>query len=195
MDDRVATLIRQGQSAAQDGNLEMARNYLQAAVDLDRTNPMAWLWLAGVLEEPNQVRNALEQVLILDPGNQRAEQGLAQLNQQFPQTPVFVSEISIPEVTPSRAAGTGMLGDTTAGTMTIEQQLRSQLPPPSSNPTSTSGALAPAGAMVYDNTAPTGNYVGPANQNDMPFRVAVVALGLMFLLGLCLFGLVLLRIV
>lgn len=195
MDDRVATLIRQGQSAAQDGNLEMARNYLQAAVDLDRTNPMAWLWLAGVLEEPNQVRNALEQVLILDPGNLRAEQGLAQLNQQFPQTPVFVSDISIPDVTSPRAAGTGMLGDTSAGTMTIEQQLRSQLPPPSSTPTSTSGALAPAGAMVYDNTAPTGNYVGSTNQNDMPFRVAVVALGLMFLLGLCLFGLVLLRIV
>ncbi len=195
MDDRVATLIRQGQSAAQDGNLEMARNYLQAAVDLDRTNPMAWLWLAGVLEEPNQVRNALEQVLMLDPGNVRAEQGLNQLNQQYPPAPVVESEPDRDDAPILRAAGTGMLGDTTAGTMTIEQELRSQLPPPSAGSTSTGGGLAPVGAMIYNEPAPTGNYAGSAGQNVMPYRVAVVALGLMFLLGLCLFGMVLLRIV
>jgi hypothetical protein len=193
MDDRVATLIRQGQSAAQDGNLEMARNYLQAAVDLDRTNPTAWLWLAGVLEEPTQVRNALEQVLMLDPSNERAEQGLAHLNSQYPPAPIFAEEPMVPDPMPTRAAGTGMLGDTTAGTMTIEQQLRSQLPPPSSTPTS--GTLAPVGVNIYDNPAPTGNYVRPTGQNDMPFRVAVMSLSLLFLFGLCVFGLVLLRIV
>lgn len=193
MDERVATLIRQGQSAAQDGNLEMARNYLQAAVDLDRTNPTAWLWLAGVLEEPSQVRNALEQVLLLDPGNERAEQGLAQLNTQFPAATPVMEEPAMAEPIPPRAAGTGMLGDTTAGTMTIEQELRSQLPPPTSVPTS--GGLAPVGAAVYDPPSPTGNYVRPAGQNDLPYRVAVMALLLMFLFGLCLFGAVLLRLV
>lgn len=194
MDDRVATLIRQGQSAAQDGNLEMARNYLQAAVDLDRTNPTAWLWLAGVLEEPGQVRNALEQVLMLDPGNERAEQGLAHLNSQYPPASIYVEESPPPpDPLPTRAAGTGMLGDTTAGTMTIEQQLRSQLPPPSATPTG--GGLAPVGATIYDPPTPTGNYVRPTGQNDMPFRVAVVSLVLLFLFGLCIFGIVLLRIV
>jgi hypothetical protein len=192
MDERVATLIRQGQSAAQDGNLEMARNYLQAAVDLDRTNPTAWLWLAGVLEEPSQVRNALEQVLMLDPGNERAEQGLAHLNSQYPPMAPVIEEPMIPDPIPARAAGTGMLGNTASGTMTIDQELRSQLPPPTSVPTT--GGLAPVGAAVYE-SAPTGNYVRPSGQNDLPYRVAVMALLLMFLFGLCLFGAVLLRLV
>jgi hypothetical protein len=192
MDDRVATLIRQGQSAAQDGNLEMARNYLQAAVDLDRTNPTAWLWLAGVLDDPAEMRNALEQVLMLDPGNERAAQGLAHLDSQYPPEPTY-AQTPITEEPPIRAAGTGMLGDTTAGTMTIEQQLRSQLPPPSSTPTGS--GLATVGASVYDTPSPTGNYVRPTTQSYMPFRIAVASLVLLFLFGLCIFGLVVLRIV
>lgn len=194
MDDRVSNLIRQGQSAAQDGNLEMARNYLQAAVDLDRTNPTAWLWLAGVLDDPADMRNALEQVLFYEPDNIRAAQGLAQLNERFPlEEPIEEEPLSAPDpVAAPRAAGTGMLGDVTAGTMTIEQQLRSQLPPPSAVPTG--GGLALSGAAVYDQSAPSGNYVRGAGQNDMLFRVLVMVLLFTFVVGLLVFVLVLLGI-
>ncbi len=194
MDDRVSNLIRQGQSAAQDGNLEMARNYLQAAVDLDRGNATAWLWLAGVLEEPGDVRNALEQVLVLDPDNPHAAEGLAQLNAQYPPEPEVVEEEPPPpEPVVVRAAGTGMLGDASAGTMTIEQQLRSGLPSPTAAPFS--GGLVPAGAAIYDQATPTGNYVRPVGQSDMLYKVMVMVLLFSFVLGLLLFGAVVLRLV
>jgi hypothetical protein len=195
MDERVATLIRQGQTAAQDGNLEMARNYLQAAVDLDRTNAVAWLWLAGVLEEPHAQRNALEQVLMLDPDNEHARDGLAQLNSDgFANEETLEMPPPPPTPTPDRAAGTGMLQDAGAGTMTIDQQLRSQLPPQSATPVLGS-AIAPVGSLPYQTSTPSGNYVTAAGQNDMPFRVGVIMLMLTLVLGLCLFGAVLLRIV
>ena len=196
MDERVAQLIRQGQQAAQDGNMEMARNYLQASVDLDRTNPTAWLWLAGVLEDPAAVRDALEQVLALDPGNIRAEQGLAQLEAQYPSAPPIPVIIPADEPefdpVPLRGAGTGMLG-TSAGTMTIEQELRASLQPAPS--TTTTASLATVGTPLYSDTAPTGNYNTTVEQNDTVYRVLVFTLLLTFILGLILFGLILLRVI
>lgn len=202
MDERVAQLIRQGQQAAQDGNMEMARNYLQASVDLDRTNPTAWLWLAGVLEDPAAVRNALEQVLLLDPGNIRAEQGLAQLGAQYPSAPAMTVIYPEPEEdelepepdpVPMRGAGTGMLG-TSAGAMTIEQELRASLQP-APTPVTTSSSLATVGVPLYSDTAPTGNYTTAAGENDTIYRVLVIVLLLTFILGLIVFGLILLRVI
>jgi len=74
--ERVRSLISQGQAAAQAGQRELARRYLQSALDLDPDNVDAWLWLAGVQDDPLEAKQCLERVLELDPDNQQAKQGL-----------------------------------------------------------------------------------------------------------------------
>lgn len=85
-EERVATLIRQGQAAAQAGQQELARRYLNAAVDLAPDSAVAWLWLAGV-QEPAEARESLLTVLRLDPDNRRARAGLAWVEQQLAEAP------------------------------------------------------------------------------------------------------------
>lgn len=74
--ERARNFVEQGQAAARAGQRELARRYLQAAVDIDPDNVTAWLWLAGVQEDPHNVKRSLEKVLEIEPNNKRARQGL-----------------------------------------------------------------------------------------------------------------------
>lgn len=196
MNDQISNFIRQGQEAAASGNREMARQYLQAAVDLDPSNATGWLWLAGTLDDPDDVRYALEQVLILDPGNIRAEQGLAELEARSSAPPTeayepvetddFVEVEPQPEessvAAPPIFFGTGTLGTPApaSGPLTLEEELRAQMQPQVINET----RMLPGGATtvrIFDDTpAPT--------NNDLPFRMAAGALIFTFVVGLCIFG-------
>jgi hypothetical protein len=69
-------LVLQAQTDALAGDRASAVELLFRAVELEPTNKAAWLWLAGVLEKPDQAIVCLEQVLLLDPGNPKAQQGL-----------------------------------------------------------------------------------------------------------------------
>lgn len=191
-DERVATLIRQGQEAAQRGNVEQAREYLQAAVDLAPSNSTAWLWLAGVLADPAEQKYALEQVLQLDPDNVRAQQGLAHLNRQAPPAPPaqpVVQQWRDEEEERPRppARGTSTLGPMT-GQLTIEQELRAALrSEPAARPVPSDIAELPEEGAEEESRAPDFS----AGSDDMPFRVAVAALGLLLGVGLLLFAFVL----
>ncbi len=81
--ERVRSLIGQGQAAAQAGQRELARRYLQSALDLDPDNVDAWLWLAGVQDDPLETKRCLERVLELDPDNAQAQQGLRWVEAQL----------------------------------------------------------------------------------------------------------------
>lgn len=70
-------LLREGVSAAKSGDKARARNLLREAIAADPRNENAWLWLAGVTEEPSETAKALERALQINPGNERARLGLA----------------------------------------------------------------------------------------------------------------------
>lgn len=76
-------LLRQGITAAQAGRREEARALLTQVVEADERNEQAWLWLAGVVETPADMRTCLENVLDLNPANVKAQQGLAWVNKRY----------------------------------------------------------------------------------------------------------------
>jgi tetratricopeptide (TPR) repeat protein len=76
------TLLEQGISAALTGRRDEARALLTQAVETDDRNEQAWLWLSGLLEEPEDMRTCLENVLHLNPDNIKAQQGLAWVEQR-----------------------------------------------------------------------------------------------------------------
>ena len=77
-----ARLYERGVAAARGGQRRVAAGLLARAVQLDPRHEMGWLWLSGVLEEPNEIAFCLRSVLAVNPHNERARQGLAWLEQR-----------------------------------------------------------------------------------------------------------------
>ncbi len=73
-------ILALGMDAARDGNREEARNLFTLLTRQDPDNIQAWLWLAGVSDDPRQRRAALERALEIDPQNDMALRGLRALN-------------------------------------------------------------------------------------------------------------------
>lgn len=78
-------MLNQAIAAARSGDRQEAYKLLQALVALEPGNAQAWLWLAGVAENPAERRVALERVLSLDPTHARAQQGLRWLHERHPE--------------------------------------------------------------------------------------------------------------
>src|SRR6476659_2443325 len=76
-------LLQQGIVAARAGNREEARALLTQVVEDDERNEQAWLWLAGVVDTPEDICTCLQNVLDLNPANQQAQQGLAWFEKRY----------------------------------------------------------------------------------------------------------------
>ncbi|MEO0563343.1 MAG: hypothetical protein AAF125_14640, partial [Chloroflexota bacterium] len=68
-----------GVEAARAGDKEKARSLFQQVTDADENNERAWLWLATVTDDPQQKRIYIENVLGINPDNDRAQQMLMQM--------------------------------------------------------------------------------------------------------------------
>lgn len=77
-------LLQDGMRAARAGQREKARDLLMQVVQADERNEMAWLWLSGVVDDPEDVRICLQNVLDINPNNERALKGIAWLNAHHP---------------------------------------------------------------------------------------------------------------
>jgi hypothetical protein len=77
-----ARLYQRGVAAARGGQRRVAAGLLARAVQLDPRHEMGWLWLSGVLDEPKEIAFCLRSVLAVNPHNQRAQQGLAWLEER-----------------------------------------------------------------------------------------------------------------
>jgi Flp pilus assembly protein TadD len=77
------TLLQQGIVAAQAGRREEARALLMQVVQADERSEQAWLWLSGVVDDPDDMRTCLQNVLDLNPGNEKAQQGLAWVDSRY----------------------------------------------------------------------------------------------------------------
>ena len=88
----IEQLLREGIAAAQAGQKEQARQLLLQVIALDEEMEAAWLWLSGVVDDPEEKEICLENVLALNPGNTAAQNGLRRLREQ--------DRVSLPEPGP-----------------------------------------------------------------------------------------------
>jgi tetratricopeptide (TPR) repeat protein len=145
MDPSVTDLLQQGIAAARAGKRDEARALLIHVVEADERNEQAWMWLSGVLDDPEDIRTCLHNALDLNPSNAQARQGLAWVDAKYgPPAPkaaesaVAVSPpIAAPRETPP-AAVQSYTGPTT--------RLVPETPAPSNPParSGSAGYVAPA---------------------------------------------------
>jgi hypothetical protein len=79
MPANVDAMVRAGVEAYRAGKKAEARTLLERALELDGYNETAWLWLSAVVETPEEQQTCLENVLTINPNNDRAKQGLKSL--------------------------------------------------------------------------------------------------------------------
>ena len=77
--EEIQQLLKTGIEAAQSGNKIIARHILEQVVSKDPGNEMGWLWLASVVDTVEERREALQQVLFINPSNERARQAISKL--------------------------------------------------------------------------------------------------------------------
>lgn len=77
-------LTQRGIAALKAGDREAARRWLSAAVQQNPSDVQAWMWLSGAVERDKERYDCLRQVLRLDPANQNAARGLAQILERSP---------------------------------------------------------------------------------------------------------------
>lgn len=82
MPPNVDAMVREGINAYQTGNKNEARTLLFKAVELDEQHEQAWLWLSAVVDSIDDQQTCLENVLTINPSNERARQGLRILEQR-----------------------------------------------------------------------------------------------------------------
>lgn len=87
MSEEIARILREGIAAARAGDKEQARRLLLEVTERDERNEEAWLWLSGVVDDPEEMRICLENVLAINPANERARQGLAWVQKRLAQRP------------------------------------------------------------------------------------------------------------
>lgn len=79
-DPNLQQRLRDGIDAAKRGDKLTARRLLQQVLSADRNNEMALLWMASVVDTPEERRAFLERVLQVNPNNARAREALRRLN-------------------------------------------------------------------------------------------------------------------
>ncbi len=79
MPANVDAMIRAGAKAYRAGDKSEARALLERAIEIDEYNESAWLWLSAVVDNKDEQRTCLENVLIINPENERARKGLSSL--------------------------------------------------------------------------------------------------------------------
>lgn len=72
--DDILEMLRDGIKAAQSGNRSDARHLLLRVTEADSKNENAWLWLASISEYPEELLVFLNNVLDINPENERAQE-------------------------------------------------------------------------------------------------------------------------
>jgi len=70
---RLKEWFQAGVSAARAGRLQQARSHMRRVTAHDPQNEEAWLWLAGVADDPQETLACLAQALTINPRNEHAK--------------------------------------------------------------------------------------------------------------------------
>lgn len=92
MPANVDGMVRAGIEAYRAGKKDEAKTLLLAAVEKDEQNEQAWLWLSQVVDEVDDRRTCLENVLAINPNNTHAQQGLKILDKRSGSAPKASSD-------------------------------------------------------------------------------------------------------
>ena len=114
---------------------ERARQILLRVTELDETNILAWLWLSTVLDDVEQQKVCLENVLTLDPTHKAAMAGLAQLDQ--------LARLPKPEPKPVQPAKPPSQDKAIPQPASFPLALKSQYHPGQTGPPKSSGIACP----------------------------------------------------
>lgn len=99
-------------AALKAGKKTEARRLLEGILATDRYNEQAWLWMSGVVDTDAERVVCLENVLTLNPYNERARKGLEQLGRTPPPLPIT------PLLSPRTSAGITSLPNALAPSIT-----------------------------------------------------------------------------
>jgi len=99
--EEVEKLVNQAGQAIRAGKKLEARKMLEQILETDDSNEQAWLLLAAVVDTPRERRICLENVLEINPNNEKAKQALEKLRP----SPAS-GNTPTPAATPSRPAAT-----------------------------------------------------------------------------------------
>ncbi|PWH20676.1 MAG: hypothetical protein DDG58_01585 [Ardenticatenia bacterium] len=94
--------LDQAIAALKAGQKAEARRLLEGILATDRFNENAWLWMSGVVDTDAERIVCLENVLTLNPYNERARKGLEQLGRTPP--PLPITPLLSPQVSPRIAS-------------------------------------------------------------------------------------------
>jgi tetrahydromethanopterin S-methyltransferase subunit G len=78
-------LLREATEAAREGNRSEAKKLIRQILNNDDKDVKAWMLLYRVSDDTGEKRRALEKILALDPGNQRAQEALDKLSARIQQ--------------------------------------------------------------------------------------------------------------
>lgn len=110
---RFARLMRLGQVSFAEGNRRQAHRFWRRAAMINPTDEQVWVALLNVLEDPEDRRVCLQNIVAINPNNPQAQQ---QLNDFFddtvPALPVYLDggEDITPRYLVRRAIEIGMFG-------------------------------------------------------------------------------------
>lgn len=98
----MSELTKQGIMAVKAGDKQRAKHILNLAIQSDPKDIDAWLWLSGAVDTNEERIECLQAILRLDPNNQLAARGLAQLVSQGAVNlqPVTIRNIAAPQLYP-----------------------------------------------------------------------------------------------
>ena len=104
MSTNADALVRDGINAYREGRKDEARNLLIQAVEIDEESEQGWLWLSAVVDTVEDQQTCLENVLTINPNNEKARQGLEILQERAGDSPAVTTPGSVSAATAPSSA-------------------------------------------------------------------------------------------
>jgi DNA-directed RNA polymerase subunit RPC12/RpoP len=98
---RFEELIRDGITAAKNGQKVLARSLLERAVQLKVGDARPWMWLSTLTEDPDERRRYLEYAVAAEPHNETARRELVLLSDQLDRSRLVPEGESVAPLRPS----------------------------------------------------------------------------------------------
>jgi DNA-directed RNA polymerase subunit RPC12/RpoP len=88
-------LVRDGVTAAKNGNRSLARRLLEQALQLNPVDSHVWLWLSAATEDLREQRTFLERAVAADPSNSAARRGLVMISEKLDKSRLMPEGVGI----------------------------------------------------------------------------------------------------